>query len=208
MPAQCVSEDAGAFGWGRFRGELKRAGRNNRAPVAGEPDHVNVLRAAVNSARAGRGRMVSVGGPAGIGKTHLLQAAAESARPGLVRLFARGTELERDMPFGAPLQLLEAPVRQSPESLGGAAAMSRRLFALDPGPGTFGDTEGRHLLIHSLYRLVADLADRRPLASARGRRARTRCAVAALPGLPRTSCPRSAGLAGSRLPAARRWRCR
>lgn len=103
-------------------------------------------------------------GPAGIGKTHLLQGAAEAARPGLVRLFARGTELEREMPFGAVLQLLEAPVRQSPELLDGAAGMSRRLFALDPGSGTFGDTEGQHLLIHSLYRLVADLADRRPLA--------------------------------------------
>jgi DNA-binding CsgD family transcriptional regulator len=108
--------------------------------------------------------MLLVSGPTGIGKTHLLQAAAESARPGLARLFARGTELERDMPFGAALQLLEAPVRQSPELLSGAAEMSRRLFALDRGPGTFGDTEGRHLLIHSLYRLVADLADRRPLA--------------------------------------------
>lgn len=101
-------------------------------------------------------------GPAGIGKTHLLQAAAGFARSGLVRLFAHGTELERDMPFGAALQL-QAPVRQSPELLDGAAGMSRRLFALDPGSGTFGDTEGQHLLIHSLYRLAADLADRRPL---------------------------------------------
>jgi DNA-binding CsgD family transcriptional regulator len=108
--------------------------------------------------------MLLISGPAGIGKTHVLLAAAGSARPGLVRLFARGTELEREMPFGAALQLLEAPVRQSPELLDGAAGMSRQLFVLDPGPGTFGDTEGRHLLIHSLYRLVADLADRRPLA--------------------------------------------
>jgi len=108
--------------------------------------------------------MLLVAGPAGIGKTHLLRAAAESARPSLVRLFARGTELERELPFGAALQLLEAPVRQSPELLSGAAGVSRRLFFLDPGPGTFGDTEGQHLLIHSLYRLVADLAARRPLA--------------------------------------------
>jgi DNA-binding CsgD family transcriptional regulator len=105
-----------------------------------------------------------VSGPAGIGKTHLLRAAADLARPDLVRLVAQGTELERELPFGAVLQLLEAPVRRSPELLSGAAAMSRRLFSLDPGDGAFGETEGQHLLIHSLYRLVADLAARKPLA--------------------------------------------
>ncbi len=103
-------------------------------------------------------------GPAGIGKTHLLKAAADVARPSLVRLVARGTELERDMPFGALLQLLEGQVRRSPELLSGAAGMSRRLFSLDAGADTFGESEGQQLLIHSLYRLVADLAARRPLA--------------------------------------------
>jgi DNA-binding CsgD family transcriptional regulator len=108
--------------------------------------------------------MLLVSGPAGIGKTRLLKTAAEVARPSLVRLVARGTELERDMPFGALLQLLEATVRRSPELLDGAAGMSRRLFFLDAGSGTFGESEGQQLLIHSLYRLVADLAARQPLA--------------------------------------------
>lgn len=139
-------------------------GPNNRALSLQEPDDVDVLRAAVSSARAGRGRMLLVSGPAGIGKTQRLKAVAEIARPSLVRLVARGTELEREMPFGALLQLLEAPVRRSPELLSGAAGMSRRLFLLDPGDGTFSEIEGQHLLIHSLYRLVADLAARRPLA--------------------------------------------
>ncbi|HTR75133.1 MAG TPA: LuxR C-terminal-related transcriptional regulator [Solirubrobacterales bacterium] len=128
------------------------------------PDGVDVLRAAVGGAQAGRGRTLLVSGPAGIGKTHLLKAAADIARPRLVRLVARGTELEREMPFGAPLQLLEASVRRSPELLSGTAGMSRRLFFLDVGDGAFSEVEGQHLLIHSLYRLVADLAARQPLA--------------------------------------------
>jgi DNA-binding CsgD family transcriptional regulator len=143
---------------------LERAGGKNRTPAAREPDRVDALRAAVSSALAGRGRTLLVTGPAGIGKTHTLKAAADVARPGLVRLVARGTELEREMPFCAPLQLLEASVRRSPELLTGAAGMSRRLFFLDAGDGGFGESEGQQLLIHSLYRLVADLAARRPLA--------------------------------------------
>jgi DNA-binding CsgD family transcriptional regulator len=140
-------------------------GGDSRVLALQKPDgDLDALRAAVSSARAGRGRTLLVSGPAGIGKTHLLKAAADIARSSLVRLVARGTELERDMPFGALLQLLEAPVRQSPELLSGAASMSRRLFFLDAGSGTFGESEGQHLLIHSLYRLVADLAARQPLA--------------------------------------------
>jgi DNA-binding CsgD family transcriptional regulator len=141
-----------------------RRGANSRVLALQEPDGLEALGAAVTSAQAGRGRVLLVSGPAGIGKTHLLKAAADVARSSLVRLVARGTELERDLPFGALLQLLEAPVRESPDLLNGAAGMSRRLFFLDPGAGTFGESEGQHLLIHSLYRLVADLAARRPLA--------------------------------------------
>ncbi|HWB70370.1 MAG TPA: AAA family ATPase, partial [Solirubrobacterales bacterium] len=95
-------------------------GGDSQALALQAPDSGDVLRTAVGSAQAGRGRMLLISGPAGIGKTHLLKAAADLARPNLVRLLARGTELEREMPFGALLQLREAQVRQSPDLLSGA----------------------------------------------------------------------------------------
>lgn len=65
------------------------------------------LRAAVDHARAGHGRMVIVEGPAGIGKSALLSAAAEgAARRGVELLAARAEEMTRDVPFGVARQLL------------------------------------------------------------------------------------------------------
>ncbi len=126
----------------------------------------NALQATVRNAQQGRGATVLVSGPAGIGKTHTLKQAATLAAGKLLPLLARGSELERDMPFGAALQLFEAQVRRSPDLLAGPAAMAARLFALDAGgaPGAFGEAEAQQLLIHSLYRLVAELAAQRPVA--------------------------------------------
>ncbi len=129
---------------------------------------IGVLRAAVSGAQAGRGSLLLVRGPTGTGKTRLIEASAGLARGNLLPLLARGAELERTMPFGGVLQLLEAPVRCAPDLLAGSAAIVRALFMLDDGlgAGTLGTSESadQELLIHGLYRLVADLAAQRPLA--------------------------------------------
>src|SRR4051794_41956379 len=66
------------------------------------------LRAALDAVRAGMGRLVAIRGEAGIGKTALLTAAARMAvRSDVGVLRARGSELERDAPFGVALQLFE-----------------------------------------------------------------------------------------------------
>src|SRR5215207_5192654 len=59
-------------------------------------------------ARGARGRLALIEGPAGIGKTRLLQEVRERASAsGLAVLTARGGELERDFGFGVVRQLFE-----------------------------------------------------------------------------------------------------
>src|SRR3954447_24325252 len=69
------------------------------------------LRAVLDGVRAGMGRLVAVQREGGIGKTPLLTATARPPAPaGVSVLRARGSELERDAPFGVALQLFERHV--------------------------------------------------------------------------------------------------
>jgi AAA ATPase domain len=148
----------------KVAGGMERAGSSQAAAPQESDAGVDVLRGAVLSAAAGRGSVVLVRGPAGIGKSRLLNAAAALARPVLTLLVACGTELERELPFGAVLQLLEERVRRPPDVLSGPAGVAKPLF-LDVGAGASDGSRDQQLtLIHGLYRLVADLAAREPLA--------------------------------------------
>lgn len=65
---------------------------------------------APTEARGGRGRVVLVERPAGIGKTSLLRAASRAAEEaGCICLRARASELEHDFAYGCTRQLLEPP---------------------------------------------------------------------------------------------------
>src|SRR4051794_22441477 len=80
----------------------------------------------------GQGRMALISGPAGIGKSRLLEAAVERASgASAVVLAARGSELEREFPFGAVRQLFE-PLLLSPADrerlLSAGAAPARPVF--------------------------------------------------------------------------------
>ena len=96
------------------------------------------MQEAIRHAGTGAGGLVVIGGPAGIGKTALLQAAGDMAeRAGVRVLRARGSDLEQEFGFGVVRQLFEAPLaRAGPEGraalLQGAAALARQLF--EPGP--------------------------------------------------------------------------
>src|SRR4051794_41153272 len=68
----------------------------------------------IEAARAGSGSVALVIGPAGIGRSRLLDAAAtRAAEAGCTVLRARGSELEREFPFGVVRQLFE-PVLRDP----------------------------------------------------------------------------------------------
>ena len=87
------------------------------------------LSALLEQAHAGSGAVVTISGPAGIGKTQLLAAVHRLAGDrGFRSLRARGRELEADMAFSVVRQLLEQPV------LSASAAERRRLLAGRPGP--------------------------------------------------------------------------
>jgi len=78
----------------------------------------------IEAAGAGDGRLVVVEGPAGIGKTALVELVGERARAGGQRvLVARAGQLESSCSYGVVLQWLEREWRRS--SGAGAAEVSR-----------------------------------------------------------------------------------
>ena len=96
------------------------------------------MQTTIRRAGDGAGGLVVIGGPAGIGKTALLQAAAGMAeRAGMRVLRARATDLEQEFAFGVVRQLFEAPLaragaKERAALLRGAAALAGRLFEAAP----------------------------------------------------------------------------
>jgi predicted ATPase len=65
----------------------------------------------LDEVRAGAGRLILLEGPAGVGKTALLNEARRLAgAAGMGTLVAHAGEFERDFPFAIVRQLLEPPV--------------------------------------------------------------------------------------------------
>ena len=123
--------------------------------------------ALLSAAAGGQAGLAVVEGRAGIGKSRLLMVARDRAAAGGFRaLSARGTELEREFPFGAVRQLFE-PLRAEPDlwerAFAGAAAGARPVFeapvfeAEESGGVSFA-------ALHGLYWLTANLAAESPVA--------------------------------------------
>ncbi len=130
---------------------------------------LSALDAVLEDALAGNGRAVLVEGGAGIGKTALLESAMESALgQGFEVLRVRADALEANLSFGVCVQLFHGVASPPREGNGGdvfagAAALARPILgataAIPPAIG-----EDRILsLIHGLYWLSANIADREPL---------------------------------------------
>ena len=128
---------------------------------------LSALVAACERASHGAGAVVCLSGAAGIGKSALLEAAAALARErGLVSLSAAAGELERGSSFAVMRQLLEPALRRLSSSerdrlLAGAAAPAAGLLRL---PAAVMGSEEPAALEHALFWLVANLAERTPLA--------------------------------------------
>jgi len=109
-------------------------------------------------------RLLLVEGPAGIGKSSLLaEARVLAGEDGIRVLAARGSQLEREFPFGVVRQLFEpslATPKKRERLLAGAAAPAATVFEADPGAGG-GDAS--FAALHGLYWLTVDLAGEAPL---------------------------------------------
>jgi tetratricopeptide (TPR) repeat protein len=126
---------------------------------------LGVLDGLLRGVLAGGPALALVEGPPGIGKSRLLAAAGERARlAGCRVLRARGSDLERDLPFGVVRQLFE-PVLADSEGrarwLNGSAAAAARVFE-PPGEGrAAGDVSFG--VLHGLFWLTANIAAEGPL---------------------------------------------
>lgn len=113
---------------------------------------------------SGRGGVLLIQGPAGIGKTALLRAAAQLAGERSQRvLSARSSRLEQAFGFGVVRQLFE-PAMASAEDrqrlLSGAAATARGVFE-DPADSVRAD--GAFMVLHGLHWLLANLSQDAPV---------------------------------------------
>ena len=119
---------------------------------------VTAIAAAALAVTNGAGRLVLIEGPAGIGKTALLESAAER-EVAFTALRARGGELERSLPYGIVRQLFERRGMREPELLEGAARLATSALSADAGeaPGEL------FAILHGLYWLCSNLAERSPL---------------------------------------------
>jgi hypothetical protein len=127
------------------------------------------IRAVVASAASGQGGLLLIDGPAGIGKTALLGVAcSEAVRTGFEQLRARGSELERELAYGVVRQLFE---RRLLGSRSGWRNAAHRGFAgaaatvLWPhtGQARGADAVASLEVVHALYWLCANMAERQPL---------------------------------------------
>jgi hypothetical protein len=140
-----------------------------RAPLLERSGELTAVDELLAATAAGHGALLLVVGPAGFGKTRLLGATRERAGEGGVTVLrARASELERDFSYGVVRQLFEPVVvagdgAAAHELLSGAAALAAPLF--DPtAPERALAAEASFAVLHGLFWLTANIAERRPVA--------------------------------------------
>ena len=132
----------------------------------GELARINTV---IEGAAQGRGRLVVIEAPAGIGKTRLLDEACQAGRTaGMQVLRARGVALESTFAFGVVRQLFEAvlanaSVVERGELLRGAAAIGGALLGFTADETARPAADASFAALHGLYWLCFNLAANRAL---------------------------------------------
>ncbi|MER6936222.1 AAA family ATPase [Nocardioides sp. NPDC127514] len=137
------------------------------APLIERQEPLDALERLARTCTAGAGTLALVEGPAGIGKTRLLreliERCLESGEADVLE--ASASELERGYPLGVVLRLLERATQADDDATDslfrGHASLAERVLR-----GQHEDSPSLNdefALVHSLYWLVVNLADARPL---------------------------------------------
>jgi DNA-binding CsgD family transcriptional regulator len=122
----------------------------------------------IGSASGGEGRILVVEGPAGIGKTRLLEVARGRALASHTQLLtARCSEFEQDFSFSVVRQLFEpalAAVSQTErmELFSGAAGAAQAVMDPSAAPAEYMPATPPASVVHGLYWLCANLTSRGP----------------------------------------------
>jgi class 3 adenylate cyclase/DNA-binding CsgD family transcriptional regulator len=139
------------------------------APLLEREAELAALRAVVDAAGSGAGRVVAIEGRAGMGKTRLMaEARTLAAEAGFEVLVARSADLEQEFAYGVVRQLFEPylaslPLDERDETLAGTASLAERLFGDEELTGAAaGDVS--FAVLHGLYWLAANIAARGPTA--------------------------------------------
>ncbi|WP_342659990.1 hypothetical protein Rruber_04259 [Rhodococcus ruber] len=141
---------------------------NSPAPLLERGREIEAITRAVRSGAHGDGQMLLIEGPSGIGKSRLLIAAhGIGADIGAEVLTTCGGELEQEYPLGLVLRLLETRLaRATPAErkvvFRGHAALVEPMLRRPLHETTTALTD-EFVLLHSLYWLIANLAEERPL---------------------------------------------
>jgi DNA-binding CsgD family transcriptional regulator len=126
------------------------------------------LRAALERTAEGDGGVLAVEGPAGIGRSLLLEhARRQAAERGMTALAARAGELEQAFSFGVVCQLLERELQMATAErrsalLSGPAALAAPAVGVEVGAEPT-PVDAAFSVFHGLYWLVANLAVERPM---------------------------------------------
>ena len=141
---------------------------NRRTDLLEREAELKQIGDALRISAAGSGRIVVIEGAPGIGKSSLLDEAAEFAEAErMAVLRARGGVMEREFALGVVIQLLAPCIeplteRERERVFAGAAGLARPLFEEVPDRAAAEDR--LFARFHGLHWLCARLADERPLA--------------------------------------------
>jgi predicted ATPase len=142
--------------------------RRDRSPLVERDGELAIFERHLAAGAAGRGALLLLEGPAGIGKSRLLAGARERAEVLAFQVLrARCGELESDFAHGVVRQLFEphlasCEAEERGRLLAGAARLAAPLFEFAESDSGLAGEDASFTTLHGLYWLTANVAEHAP----------------------------------------------